>query len=40
MNNTIGVTLSNNAVNEYKEELTKNYETKDVAGEIRAVAFE
>lgn len=40
VNNTIGVTLSNNAVNEYKEELTKNYETKDVAGEINPIAFE
>ena len=40
VNNTIGVTLSNNAVNEYKEELTKNYETRDVAGEINPIAFE
>ncbi|MBO4807645.1 MAG: hypothetical protein J5537_01285 [Lachnospiraceae bacterium] len=40
VNTTIGTTLSSNAVNEYKEELTKNYETKDVAGELRSVVFE
>ncbi|MBO7386516.1 MAG: peptidyl-prolyl cis-trans isomerase, partial [Lachnospiraceae bacterium] len=40
VNTTIGTTLSNDAVNAYKEELIKNYETKDVAGELRSVVFE